>query len=559
MIQLPPNNNSPTEEKRLSATTQSGAKKPESSSSKSKTIVITLTLAGVIAVGWYVADKIFGPSEKPFVVMKPWNNKPSSDGRMSAGYEWLHRQCHENLVDLDVDGRIRKRGSADVSRSGARTWSFKLRPDSKWSDDGKPVTVQDYVRGFDLRQGVIMDEAFKRIKQLKSLDVTTISVELDGEENEKLDHDALSSIWLSAVKASTTGKWNYLRELEGPCDGPYVISKISGDEANLKRNKHWYGYDPEMIKTVKILLNDGANTAANFRLPPSELFSKGLISFVEPNMNPDGDTSARASVSGRVFLEPRAHYIVINPKGLLGGDLTAFAHAAISRGELSALVSRPKTLSTMYRILPLSFVAYDDSGQAIYLPPHNLESVAKANSILGISDAQVRTKIPAPFKRKLHIISSTHKELDPVVQRFSDRLGANYNITGEILPMPEAGKLPPTWDVAFVDVDLSRGVPGWANDMIKILNQYAPGRTDLVSKFSSLAKENDQTSISKSVLQASSEIDNLPPKSLVIIPLGQMGGEILLEDGVMDVSWIGDRKRDPDLSRAKRIKKGSKG
>jgi hypothetical protein len=526
-----------------------------------KTALLSFVAVTIVigALAWFLKEKNIFKNEKPFAVLKTWSEKPDDSGHMTTGFEWLHRQCHENLADRDVDGRLRKRGAEDLNRTGPRVWAFKLRPNVKWSDDGKPVTVQDYIRAWDLRKGVVTAEDFKRIKNIKSLDATSIAVELDGDEDQKRDTSALSSIWLSAIKESTAGSWSYTREFEGPCDGPYVIRKRSANEALLERNKQWYAYTPEMLAAVKIMFEDTSGKSSVHQ-KAGELFQKGLISFVEPDISSGGGGEQTATVSGRVYLEPKAHYLVVNPRGLLGGELTAFAHAAMNRGELSALVQQPKTLATMYRILPLSFAAYDDLGKMIYLPPNNLESVTTANKILGIDDAKVRTNVPAPFKRKLTIIASSSPELEPLAQRLSDRLGANYNITGEIIAPSDADQLPATWDVAFIDVELKDGVAGWASGMIKILNRYAPGRTDLVGKFSALLKEKtDGGVISRQALQLSADIDRLPTKSLVIVPLGQFGSEILLEDGVLDVSWIGDSKRDPDVSRARRMKTGSKG
>ena len=543
----------------MSAKNQASENKAGLSQNPTKMITLISVAAIIASVGWYFLPNLLEPSEKPFVVMKAWSDKPAADGQMSPGYAWLHRQCHENLADLDKDGRIRKRGAGEISRTGPRIWSFSLRPDSKWSDDGKPLTVQDYVRGWDLRQGIVTDDEFKRIKNLKSVDATTLSVELNGDEDDKRDAAALSSIWLSAVKASTSGAWSLVRELEGPCDGPYIVSRLSKNEAQLHRNKHWYANAPEMIKAVKIILDDGSKKSPQLQQSPSDLFTKGLLSFVEPTLSSATSPNQAVAVNGRVFLEPRAHYLMVNPRGLLGGDLTGFAHAAINRGELSALISQPKTLSVMYRMLPLSFVAYDEAGQTIYLSPHNLESVANAIKLLGFTDAEVRSKIPAPFKRKLVILGSSSPEMEAVPQRFSDRLGANYNITGEVLPPSADGTLPATWDVAFIHIDLTKGVSGWASQLVDAINKYAPGRTELANKLIPLVKDKSTGAISKTTLQACAEIDSLPAKNLVVVPLGQLGAEILLEEGVMDVSWIGDTNRDPDVSRAKRIKKGSKG
>lgn len=535
------------------------SKKQKSPTSKFKTYIATALGIGLLGiVGWLTRDYWMLPSDKPFVVMKVWSETPGAEGKMSAGFEWIHRQCHENLADLDLEGRPRKKGAHDISRSDPRRWSFKLKPDAKWSDDGSPVTVQDYMRAWDLRKGVIGAQEFKRIKNLKSTYVVTIEVELDGEEDQKLDAAALSSIWLSPIKASTKGAWSIGRELEGPCDGPYVVRKKNAKEVLMVRNKNWHSYDPSLIGSVKILLNDGSDSTPATKQPPSELFSRGILSFVEPTVSAN-NTSAQVAVSGRIYLEPRAHYIVINPRGLVGGELLAFAHAAISRGELSALVKRPKTMSSMQRVLPLSFPAVDDSGQAIDLPPASHESVANANKLLGFKEKIIQTKIPPPFKRKLVILAKSEPDLDPVVQRFADRLGANYNISCEIVRPSADGKLPATWDAAFVDVDLGKGFGGWAHDMSQLLQKYAPNSSDMIGKFNALAKNKSEAAIPHQTLVEVLKLDDMAPKSSVLVPLGQFGSEVLIEDGVLGVSWIGDTKRDPDVSRARRITTRTKG
>ena len=527
--------------------------------SRRLTLGISLALVLVVGLVWYFRDTLLAPDEKPFVVMKAWSEAPDATGSMSPGFEWLHRQCHEPLANLDPDGQLRKRGAADISRSGSRVWTFKLRADSRWSDDGSSVTVQDYIKAWDLRKGVVSSDAFKRIKELKALDLNTISVELAGDEDKRLDGETLSSLWLSAIKSSTTGTWSYLRELDGPCDGPYVISGLTTKEAILRRNKYWYAHNPEMLSRVKMILKSNSNSSTAPVETPRDLFTKGILSFVEPNISSNPVGQNLVAVSGRVFLEPLANYLIINPKGLVGGDLMGFVHAAINRGELSALISRPDALASMYHVLPLSFSAFDEFGQALQQPPQNLESVKNANKIIGIKGDQVASKIPAPLKRKLIILSSRHERLQPVVQRFSDRLGANYNISCEMVTPSEDGKLPASWDVAFVDISLENGLSGWAKNMITMLNHYAPGQSELISKLSVLSKEPAQSVMSRQALMIATEIDNLAPKSSVIVPVGQLGSEVLLEEGVLDVSWMGDSKRDPDVSRARRIKKGTKG
>jgi hypothetical protein len=262
-----------------------------------------LGLGLLVVVGWLTRDYWMLPSDKPFVVIKAWSETPGADGKMSAGFEWIHRQCHENLADLNLEGHPRKKSALEISRSGARLWTFKLKPDVKWSDDGKPVTVQDYMRAWNLRKGVIAAQDFKRIKNLKSTDVSTIEVELDGEEDQKLDASALSSIWLSPIRASTTGTWSIGRELEGPCDGPYVIRKKSASEVLLVRNRNWQGYDPSLIGSVKILLNDGSGRTPATQQPPAELFSRDSYHLLNQRSlvgtRPDKSLSVAASILSR--------------------------------------------------------------------------------------------------------------------------------------------------------------------------------------------------------------------------------------------------------------------
>lgn len=526
-------------------------------SSRGKSIVVSMVVIAIVAViGWISRDYWYMPAGKPFVVIKSWSE--SVDGQTSVGFEWIHRQCRENLAELDLDGRARKKGALEISRLGSRVWSFKLRPDVRWSDDGKPVTVQDYLRAWDLRKGVVKASNFQRIKNIKSTDANTLEVELDGSEDPQLDGAALSSIWMTAIKASTSGTWGLKRELEGPCDGPYLIRKKNGSEVLLVRNKYWYGYDPSMIPSVKILLDDGSGQAPFSKKPLVELFNQGLVSFVEPNVGVDS-SQAQVAVSGRVFLEPKAHYIVINPRGLVGGELNGFTHAAINRGELAALVQRPKTMSSMYRLLPLSLPAVDNSGNLIDLSPVNHESVAQANKLLGINSSTVNAKASPPFKRKLVILAKPSPDLDPLVQRFMDRIGANYNISCEIVRPSEDGKLPTTWDTAFVEVNLGKGFGGWANEMSQVLQKYAPSRSDMIGKFNALAKTKSGTAVPRQTLVDVMRLDEMAPKSAVLVPLGQFGAEVLIEDGVLDVSWIGDAKRDPDVSRARRIPTRTKG
>jgi hypothetical protein len=47
--------------------------------------------------------------EKEFSLIKPWYEPGGAGEKFSQGFLWVHRQCHENLVDTDAEGQLRGR------------------------------------------------------------------------------------------------------------------------------------------------------------------------------------------------------------------------------------------------------------------------------------------------------------------------------------------------------------------------------------------------------------------------------------------------------------------
>jgi hypothetical protein len=89
--------------------------------------------------------------------------------------------------------------------------------------------------------------------------------------------------------------------------------------------------------------------------------------------------------------------------------------------------------------------------------------------------------------------------------------------------------------------------------MAQAISKAVPSRSDLAAKFLSVAKDKTDTRISQKGLATALEIDSLAPQRTVIIPVGQLGYEILIEDGVINVALSGEGRLDPDLSRAQRM------
>jgi hypothetical protein len=496
--------------------------------------------------------------EKEFSLIKPWYEPGGAGEKFSQGFLWVHRQCHENLVDTDAEGQVSKRSAAEINRIDSRQWKIKIAPTAKWSDDGSNVSADDYVAAWRARTGHVRATEFLRIKKISAEKNTAkdivnndvITVELAGNEDVSLDMAALGSQWLTPLKLKKESDWSWQKELSGPCDGPF-IPKQRKNEFILTRNEHWKDFKPELISVVKVTLVTEKTRRSDADL---ELFRKGSLSFVGPRYDEIEDEGRRA-VYGRGFLEPKAYYILINPRGTLGtGRLAAVPHFAINRGELVGVVSGTDRLFAMFRVLPLSLMGRDNSGQPVRLPPVNLESVLDARHSLGVKDDQLPIdKIVPPFKKSLKILANNDERMDPVVERFAARLKANYNINSDIEEYESIDKIPANWDALFLAVSTADGVYGWSRELAHAVSTTIPSRTDIANKIASLAKDKTEQKISPKSLTVALEIDALAPHKTVIVPLGQFGYEILIEDGVIDVAFSGEGRLDPDVSRARRL------
>lgn len=515
--------------------------------------------AMVVAAGAFIYVKFgMGHKEKEFSLIKSWYEPAGPAEKFSQGFLWVHRQCHENLLDTDPEGLITKRSAADVNRVDSRTWRIKIAETAKWSDDGKTVSADDFEMAWKARKDRVNAPEFLRIKKITAEKSTSkdivnndlLTVELDGKEDLALDMASLGSPWLTALKLKKESDWSWDKELSGPCDGPFVPKQRKG-EFILTRNEYWKDFKPELISVVKVTLDSTKSVKSEAEV---ELFRKGSLSFVGPRYE-EKENEGRRAVYGRAFLEPKVYYILINPKGTLGsGSLSAVPHFAINRGELVGVVTGMEKLFAMFRVLPLSLLSRDTSGQPVRMPPVNLESVMDARHALGVKDDKLTIdKIVPPFKKPLKILANDDSRMEPVVRRFADRLKANYNINSEIEGYESIDKLPANWDALFVAVSVADGVYGWSRDLARTISKAVPSRSDIAAKITSLAKDKTDVRISPKTVTSALELDSLAPLKTVIIPVGQFGYEILIEDGVVDVAVSGEGRLDPDVSRARRL------
>ena len=526
------------------------------------TICVSFAALALLVFAWFKWRSPYG-AEEPFTMIKIWNEPTSSSPELSDGFLWIHRQCLENLADFDGVGQMLKRGADEISRLGARTWRFKIAANSKWSDDGSPVKAEQFVSAFKVRSGKIELPEFKRIKNITAKD-DAVEVELDGEEDPSLDLAALTSPWLSPLRRASS--WSWQTEVDGPCNGPFVPARHFNREFALVRNKHWRQYDAALISSVKVLLRDNVekitDVAAQSTESPSKnvtpisMFGQGLLSYVGPS-SVDLKDSVQRVVYGHAFLDPKAYYMILNPNGLLGGKYTALAHRALNRGELSGVVNGAQKFFTSHRVIPLSLLAKDANGQPVSFTPVNLESVQEARRILGIKPDAPITDVKPPFKKKLIVVNAADDAALPMAERFALRINANYKVDADVVSAAD-GKMPKDWDVVLVSVDIKDGIFGLSRNLSKAVSTYAPSRQDLAAKISALAKDKSETLISPKAVGLANQIDQLAPQSSVVLPLGQFGYAILVDDRIIDVGISGDVKRDPDVSVARRLKREPK-
>ena len=506
-------------------------------------VILGLALLGA---GSWVAIRYNAFLNREFTIIKPWaaDNKSIEQ---SVGFEWVHRQCRENLANGTSTGLLKPWAASSVEAVDGRTWKFTLRNDLRWSDDGSTVKSEDFVEAWKFRQGKVEVPEFARIKSLAAIDQQTIEVTLDGSPDGKLDFETLTSIWLTATK-KMEGPWSWEKEISSPCYGPFVTQKISKDAITMIRNHNWRDYNIDQMPIVKVILDSpGQSSTESF-------LRSGLISFTaHPGFEPQSD--GKKLFVTRSSIEPTAYYLVVNPKGVFTANLRKFPHLGINRAELSGTISHSQYFNVMYRLLPLTFLNEEASGRASYFPNFNLESHLDARRLLGLKDDQSSDVLRFPRERELRIATLDEERLEPIVERYAARLKANFNIESEVLTMSEDDKQDKSADLMIIGVDLKNGLDQWAKDMARHLKEISPAPSEMIAKFDKVAAAQSGHRDIAAVAGLLIELDAMAPETSVVVPLGQFGTRFLVDGDSIDVAVTGDETRDPDISRARWTKR----
>lgn len=141
--------------------------------------------------------------------------------------------------------------SWEVSDDGT-VWTFKLRPDAKWSD-GEPLDSEDVLFSFEQYRlkGAAPDPVFKHLTDMDAPDATTVILTLDGPVGTALDGISWGTILPEQTWGKYAGDSKALRNFENPAPwisgGPFILTKHKQDEIDIfERNPNFYGEQPHI-------------------------------------------------------------------------------------------------------------------------------------------------------------------------------------------------------------------------------------------------------------------------------------------------------------------------
>ncbi|MBG0817826.1 ABC transporter substrate-binding protein [Planomonospora sp. ID82291] len=191
----------------------------------------------VIAVG-DIAGGEFDP-------LKGWGSRPAQI-----------RPIHSSLLTVDEDVDFVGDLASEYSVSDdAKTWSFTLRDNARWSN-GEPVTARDVVFTYETlkKDGTRFDLTF--VDRIAATDGSHVEFHL--KEPRSTFVSQLSEIPI--LPAEHYGA-DYSKNPIG--SGPYtVVDHQQGQQLILKANPHWYGRRPQFTKLTFLFLGEDAALAA---------------------------------------------------------------------------------------------------------------------------------------------------------------------------------------------------------------------------------------------------------------------------------------------------------
>ncbi|GAA3147468.1 ABC transporter substrate-binding protein [Planomonospora alba] len=191
----------------------------------------------VVAVG-DVAGGEFDP-------LKGWGSRPAQI-----------RLIHSSLLTIDKDVDFVGDLASQYSVSDdAKSWSFTLRDDARWSN-GEPVTAQDVVFTYETlkRDGTRFDLTF--VERIVADDESRVTFHLKAPRSTFVSQ--LSEIPILPAKHYGA---DYSKNPIG--SGPYTVADYQqGQQLILTANPHWYGRRPQFTKLTFLFLGEDAALAA---------------------------------------------------------------------------------------------------------------------------------------------------------------------------------------------------------------------------------------------------------------------------------------------------------
>lgn len=266
---------------------------------------------------------------------------PSEDAVLNSG-EGLYR------IGSNGEPKLAAAESASVSQDGL-TWTFKLRPNLKWSD-GSQVTANDFVYAWqrandpkNAMAGSIFFSGLKNAQEIqagkmsadqlgvKATDDSTLQVQLAAPLPQFKQE--LAMMYFMPVKqsfAEAQGKKFGTTSSTSLSSGPYVVKGWNGSSSSYKLVKNPYYWDAKNVKTDEVKVTSTASAQTSYNM-----YKAGSTDWAVLNA-----TQARNSKSNKgykVVNTAATTYLEINPtkKNLNNLKLRQAMQYAVNRDGLA--------------------------------------------------------------------------------------------------------------------------------------------------------------------------------------------------------------------------------
>ena len=173
----------------------------------------------------------------------------------------LSQELYEGLTTEAADGSIVPGAAESWTVSGdGRTWTFRLRPDLRWSD-GTPLTAAQFIAGLDAERAANSQAPYSallhEITSARAPDARTVVLEV-----------ARAVPYLPAVLALPVAAPQYpVADAAGQSvvgNGPYrLLARHPDGKIELERNPHYHSAGSVAIERVTYLTLDDLNTELN--------------------------------------------------------------------------------------------------------------------------------------------------------------------------------------------------------------------------------------------------------------------------------------------------------